>query len=157
MAHGDAVIHRDGVEFLGNAAGRLDLAGDHLAKVFQMHMAGHELGEAVNHGDDRLAEITILHAGGPPQAARARHVAAMGGVDAICFTAGIGENSDLIREKVCHGLEFMGIELDVERNRVRELGNREISKKDSRTKIYIIPTNEELVIAKDTYNLVKSK
>ncbi len=81
----------------------------------------------------------------------------MGGVDAICFTAGIGENSDLIREKVCHGLEFMGIELDIERNRVRELGNREISKKDSRTKIYIIPTNEELVIAKDTYNLVKSK
>ncbi len=81
----------------------------------------------------------------------------MGGVDAICFTAGIGENSDLIREKVCHGLEFMGIELDVEKNKVRELGNREISKKDSRTKIYIIPTNEELVIAKDTYNLVKSK
>ena len=81
----------------------------------------------------------------------------MGGVDAICFTAGIGENSDLIREKVCHGLEFMGIELDVERNRVRELGNREISKKDSKTKIYIIPTNEELVIAKDTYNLLKSK
>ncbi len=81
----------------------------------------------------------------------------MGGVDAICFTAGIGENSDLIREKVCHGLEFMGIELDVEKNKVRELGNREISKKDSRTKIYIIPTNEVLVIAKDTYNLVKSK
>lgn len=81
----------------------------------------------------------------------------MGGVDAICFTAGIGENSDLIREKVCHGLEFMGIELDTEKNRVRELGNREISKKDSKTKIYIIPTNEELVIAKDTYNLVKSK
>ena len=80
----------------------------------------------------------------------------MGGVDAICFTAGIGENSDLIREKVCHGLEFMGIELDLDRNRVRELGNREISKKDSRTKIYIIPTNEELVIAKDTYRLTKS-
>ncbi|MDD3055093.1 MAG: acetate kinase [Aliarcobacter sp.] len=81
----------------------------------------------------------------------------MGGVDAICFTAGIGENSDLIREKVCHGLEFMGIELDTEKNRVRELGNREISKKDSKTKIFIIPTNEELVIAKDTYNLVKAK
>ena len=80
----------------------------------------------------------------------------MGGVDAICFTAGIGENSDLIREKVCHGLEFMGIELDLDRNRVRELGNREKSKKDSRTKIYIIPTNEELVIAKDTYRLTKS-
>lgn len=80
----------------------------------------------------------------------------MGGVDAICFTAGIGENSDLIREKVCNGLEFMGIELDNDKNSVREKGNREISKKSSRTKIYVIPTNEELVIAKDTYNLTKS-
>ena len=81
----------------------------------------------------------------------------MGGVDAICFTAGIGENSDLIREKVCHGLEFMGIELDTDKNAIREKGNREISKKSSRTKIYVIPTNEELVIAKDTYNLTKTK
>lgn len=80
----------------------------------------------------------------------------MGGVDAICFTAGIGENSDLIREKVCNGLEFMGIELDVEKNKIRESGIREINKNSSKTKIFIIPTNEELVIAKDTYNLVKS-
>ena len=81
----------------------------------------------------------------------------MGGVDAICFTAGIGENSDLIREKVCNGLEFMGIELDADKNKIREKGNREISKKSSRTKIYVIPTNEELVIAKDTYALTKTK
>ena len=81
----------------------------------------------------------------------------MGGVDAICFTAGIGENSDLIREKVCNGLEFMGIELDADKNKIRETGNREISKKSSRTKIYVIPTNEELVIAKDTYALTKTK
>ncbi len=81
----------------------------------------------------------------------------MGGVDAICFTAGIGENSDLIREKVCQGLDFMGIELDVEQNKIREAGNREISNKTSKTKIYIIPTNEELVIAKDTYSLTKAK
>lgn len=80
----------------------------------------------------------------------------MGGVDAICFTAGIGENSDLIREKVCEGLSFMGIEIDVEKNKVREAGNREISNKNSKTKIYIIPTNEELVIATDTYKLTKS-
>lgn len=80
----------------------------------------------------------------------------MGGVDAICFTAGIGENSDLIREKVCNGLEFMGIELDIEKNKIRESGIREINKNSSKTKIFIIPTNEELVIAKDTYNLVKS-
>ena len=81
----------------------------------------------------------------------------MGGVDAVCFTAGIGENSDLIREKVCNGLEFMGIELDNDKNSIREKGNREISKKSSRTKIYVIPTNEELVIAKDTYALTKTK
>ena len=80
----------------------------------------------------------------------------MEGVDAICFTAGIGENSDLIREKVCSGLEFMGIELDVEENKTRKMGIREISKKNAKTKIYVIPTNEELVIAKDTYKLTKS-
>ena len=81
----------------------------------------------------------------------------MHGVDAICFTAGIGENSDLIREKVCEGLDFMGIEIDTEKNKVRTHGIREINKESSKTKIFIIPTNEELVIAKDTYNLVKSK
>ena len=81
----------------------------------------------------------------------------MGGVDAICFTAGIGENSDLIREKVCRGLDFMGIEIDEEANKLRKSGIREINKKTSKTKIFIIPTNEELVIANDTYNLTKSK
>ena len=66
----------------------------------------------------------------------------MGGVDAICFTAGIGENSDLIREKVCEGLDFMGIEIDTEKNKVRTHGIREINKESSKTKIFIIPTNE---------------
>ena len=51
----------------------------------------------------------------------------------------------------------MGIELDADKNKIREKGNREISKKSSRTKIYVIPTNEELVIAKDTYALTKTK
>jgi hypothetical protein len=57
MAHRDAVIDGDGVEFLGHAARRLDLAGDHLAHVLQVHVAGHELGKGVDHRDDRLAEI----------------------------------------------------------------------------------------------------
>ncbi len=78
------------------------------------------------------------------------------GVDAICFTAGIGENADLIREKVCSGLEFMGIELDEDKNKVRNSENREINTKSSKTKIYVIPTNEEYVIANDTYRLVKA-
>ena len=78
MTHGDAVIDRDRVEFLGDTARRFDLAGDQLAEILQMHMAGHELGEGVDDGDDRLAEIAILHARRAPQSARAGHVAAMG-------------------------------------------------------------------------------
>ena len=79
VAHGDAVIDRDGVEFLGHAARRLDLARHQLAQVLQVHVAGHELGEGVDNGDDRLAEVAVLHAGGAPQGAGAGHVAAVGG------------------------------------------------------------------------------
>ncbi len=78
MAHGDAVIHRDGVELLGDAAGRLDLARHQLAEILQVDVARHELGEGIDDGDDRLAEVAILHAGGAPEAARARHVASVG-------------------------------------------------------------------------------
>lgn len=80
----------------------------------------------------------------------------MGGVDAICFTAGIGENADLIREKVCSGLEFMGIEIDKEKNKIRNSNTREINTDTSKTKIFVIPTNEEFVIANDTYTLTKA-
>ncbi|KAG1083814.1 hypothetical protein G6F40_014656 [Rhizopus arrhizus] len=78
MAHRDAVVHGDGVEFLGDPANLLDLAGDQLAEGLQVHVAGHELGEGVGDGDDRLAEIAVLHAGGAPQGAGAGHVAAVG-------------------------------------------------------------------------------
>ncbi|MCY1310239.1 hypothetical protein D9M70_604100 [compost metagenome] len=66
MAHGDAVIDRDGVEFLGNAASCFNFARDELAEVLQMHMARHELGERVHHSNNWLAKILILHAGGAP-------------------------------------------------------------------------------------------
>ncbi len=79
VAHGDAVVDGDGVELLGHAAGRLDLARHQLAHVLQMHMARHELGEGIDHGDDGLAEVAVLHAGGAPQGAGAGHVAAVGG------------------------------------------------------------------------------
>lgn len=79
----------------------------------------------------------------------------LGGVDAICFTAGIGENSDLIREKVCKGLDFMGIEIDKDKNKIRSSENREINKSNAKIKIYVIPTNEEFVIARDTYKLLR--
>ena len=77
------------------------------------------------------------------------YAAAMGGVDAIVFTAGVGENDIGTRAKVCSGLEFLGAELDPERNNVRGKVT-EISKADSKVKVYLIPTNEELVIARDT-------
>ena len=77
MAHGDAVIHGNGVEFFRHTTGRFNLAGDKLAQIFQMHMARHKLREAVDHGDNRLTEIGVAHAGGAPQAARARHIASM--------------------------------------------------------------------------------
>ena len=114
-----------------------------------------EVIKAANDGDKRSI-ITIEMLCNRIKKYLCSYAGLMGGVDAICFTAGIGENSDLIREKVCEGLTFMGIEIDVEKNKVREAGNREISNKNSKTKIYIIPTNEELVIATDTYKLTKS-
>ena len=67
VTHGDAVVDGDGVEFLGHATGRADGFGDDLADVAQVHVAGHELGERVGDGHDRLAEIVVGHAGGAPQ------------------------------------------------------------------------------------------
>src|SRR5690606_28811390 len=79
VTHGDTVIHRDGVEFLGHAAGLFDLPSDQLAHVLQVYVARHELGEGVGNGDDRLLEVFILHAGRAPQGTGAGHVAAVGG------------------------------------------------------------------------------
>lgn len=81
------------------------------------------------------------------------YAAVMGGVDCVVFTAGLGENSSEMREKVCEGLEFLGIELDKERNNVRGKVSL-ISSENSRTKVYVIPTNEELLIARDTLKLI---
>ncbi len=78
VTHGDAVVHGDGVEFFGDAAGGFDFLGHQRAQVAQVHVAGDELRERVHHGDDRLAEVAVLHAGGAPQGAGAGHVAAVG-------------------------------------------------------------------------------
>jgi len=80
------------------------------------------------------------------------YVAVMGGVDAIVFTAGIGENSPTMRSKICTGLEYLGTRLDPERNKVRGVAQR-ISIDGARVKIFVIPTNEELVIARDTKSI----
>jgi acetate kinase len=83
------------------------------------------------------------------------YAASMGGVDAITFTAGIGENVAGLREKICQGLEYLGVEFDKEVNSVRKSGIVELSKDNSKVKVFKVPTNEELVIARDTYELIK--
>ena len=77
------------------------------------------------------------------------YAAAMGGVDAIVFTAGLGENSVHMRDYICNGLEFLGTRIDHTRNNVRGQ-EQEISVEGSKVKIFVVPTNEELVIARDT-------
>lgn len=77
------------------------------------------------------------------------YAAAMGGVDAIVFTAGLGENSPSMRDKICNGLEFLGTRIDPVKNNTRGKA-QEISVDGARVKIFVIPTNEELVIARDT-------
>ncbi|MDN5046699.1 acetate kinase [Aliarcobacter butzleri] len=113
-----------------------------------------EIISAANDGDQR-AQVTIDMMCNRVKKYVCSYAGLLGGVDAICFTAGIGENSDIVREKVCHNLEFMGVEIDKDKNQIKNHQIREINKESSRTKIFVIPTNEELVIAQDTFNLVK--
>ena len=82
------------------------------------------------------------------------YVAAMNGVDAIAFTAGVGENSSSTRKAICENLEYLGIKIDDAANKERGK-NMLISTPDSKVKVFVIPTNEELAIAKDTLALVK--
>ncbi len=83
------------------------------------------------------------------------YAAALGSVDAIVFTAGLGENSPEVREEVCKHLGFMGVELDLAKNRVR--GKEvDLSSENAKVKVLLIPTNEELIIARDTKGLVDS-
>ncbi len=81
------------------------------------------------------------------------YAAAMGGVDAIVFTAGIGENDKRIREKCVTGLEFLGAVIDKDRNSAR--GETRISSDDSKVDIWVVPTNEELAIARESYGICK--
>ena len=84
----------------------------------------------------------------------AKYAVTLQGIDAIVFTAGIGENAGTTRKGICDKLAFMGVKIDEEKNKTR--GQEiEISTPDSKIRVFVIPTNEELVIARDTMNLVK--
>ncbi len=82
------------------------------------------------------------------------YAAAMGGVDLVIFTGGIGENDYITRHEVCKDMEFMGIDFDADKNKGIRGVDTVISKENSRCKVMLVTTNEELVIATDTYNIV---
>ena len=84
------------------------------------------------------------------------YTAAMNGLDAIVFTAGMGENNPELRERVCKDLSFFGVEIDMELNAktLRQPNTVELSTKNSKVKVYVLPTNEELMIARDTEAIV---
>ncbi len=118
--------------------------------------------------DDR--DLKAAAAEGNEQCANARNIlayqikkyigafaAAMNGVDAIVFTGGIGENADDIRDKVCNELSFLGIEIDQEIGKTLVKGKEgELSTENSKVKVYVLPTNEELAIARDTKDIVNA-
>ncbi len=81
------------------------------------------------------------------------YAAAMNGVDAVVFTAGLGENGVLVREKVCEYLGYLGLSIDGEKNKVRGKLT-DIGTEDSKVRPLVVPTNEELVIARDTKELI---
>lgn len=114
-----------------------------------------DLGEAQDKGNERARlalDMFIYHC----KKTVGSYIAAMNGVDALIFTAGIGENDVYVREGISKHLEFLGIEIDLEANANLKRGVQGvISKPDSKVKILVIPTNEELMIALDTETLVE--
>ena len=86
----------------------------------------------------------------------AKYAVSLKGIDAVIFTGGIGENQINIRKKICEDLEWMGLKIDLEKNNVRSVETK-ISTDDSKILAYIIPTDEEMVIARDTKALVEGK
>ncbi len=85
------------------------------------------------------------------------YAAAMNGLDGIVFTAGVGENATLLRQKICEQLSFLGVALDESKNALRSGEDRLITTADSKVAVAVIPTNEELMIARDTHKLALAK
>ena len=110
--------------------------------------------EAASYGENERAAIAIEKFKYEIASYIAKYAVAMNGVDYIVFTGGVGENQINIRRGICEKLEFMGVKIDVEANNIRGV-EKEISAPDSKVKVYLVPTNEELMIAKETARLVK--
>lgn len=132
-------------EYLNRRSGILGISG--LSSDFR------DLESAASRGDER-SQLAIDLFAYKVKKYIGSYVAALGGVDAIVFTAGVGENSPNIRDKICNGLEYLGTRIDAKKNDTRGKA-QEISTDGAEVKIFVVPTNEELVIARDTYNICK--
>ena len=117
-----------------------------------------DLLEEVEEHQDRRAKLAIDMFCGKVKKYIGAYLAGMNGADAICFSAGIGENAPRLREKICENLENLGVKLDKKKNN-QAVGGKEmlISKSDSKVKVYVIPTNEEVVLARDTVRVMLNK
>lgn len=113
-----------------------------------------DIDRAYDEGDPRAILARDMHYGRIKKFV-GQYAAEMGGVDLIVFTGGVGENSEEMRESVCLGLEFMGVKFDPAANKGARGVDKLLSAPDSRVKVAMIATDEELMIATDTYNLVK--
>lgn len=149
LARKKGLSHADVINYLNKKCGVAGISG--VSSDFRDLLAGEEQGnERCSLALDMFAYQTKKFVGA--------YAAAMGGLDCIVFTAGIGENTPTVRADVCEGLEFLGVKFDNNANNVNEGRSggliREISTKDSKVKVLVIPTNEELVIARETAELL---
>jgi len=137
----------DVIEILNKKSGMIGISG--VSSDFR------DIQNAIAEGNER-AELALKVFAHRVRYYIGAYIAEMNGVDAIIFTAGVGENDDIVRALVCNDLGNLGIKLDLVKNKVR--GKETIiSRDDSRVSILLIPTNEELMIARDTYELTKSR
>ena len=146
LARKKGLSHADAINYLNKKCGVAGISG--VSSDFRDLIAGEEA------GNERCALALDMFAYQTKKFVGA-YAAAMGGLDCIVFTAGIGENTPTVRADVCHGLEFLGVEFDDKTNNQKANGKiLEISKKNSKVKVLVIPTNEELVIARETAELL---
>lgn len=124
--------------------------------IFGVSSDMRELESAVAAGDNDMAILTEKMYFYRVKKYIGAYAAALGGVDIIVFTGGVGENQASCRVGACEGLEFMGVKLDMEKNKVRG-EEAVISAEDSKVKVVVIPTDEELMIASDTMDILNKK
>jgi acetate kinase len=147
IAHKEDKNIDDIMKVLNKESGVLGVSGGLSSDFRDLEDAYAEEGDVVGHRTLRTFSYKVAKYVGA-------YMVAMNGVDAICFTAGVGENGPIVRDMVCEYLGFMGVELDAELNNKRGQ-DLIISKNENGPKIMVIGTNEELMIARETYKLVK--